>query len=58
MTEAAMEARRQARREWYAEHREERRAYAREWRKRNPERVIEAQRRFWEKKAAAEHEQS
>ena len=55
MTEAAKEARRKAERKWYAEHREERRAYAKEWRRRNPDKVRQAQERYWTRKAA-EHD--
>ena len=31
---------------------EQRRAYLREWRKKNPEKLAEQRRRYWERKAA------
>ena len=36
---------------------EARRAYKREWARRNPDKIREQQRRYWERKAAAAEEQ-
>ena len=33
-------------------------AYAREWRKKNPDKCREARQRYWERKAAQQREQS
>ena len=35
--------------------REQRNSYAREWRRRNPDRVREANRRYWETRAARDN---
>lgn len=42
--------------EYSAAAREVQRAYYREWRKKNPDKVKEKNRRYWEKKAAEEKE--
>lgn len=53
MTEAAKKAKREYAAKYRSENREKLAAYQREWRKKNPEKAKENQRRYWERKAAS-----
>ena len=52
MTEAALEARRAYIREWKKKNRDHLREYQSKWRKENPEKVKQYNATYWEKKAA------
>jgi len=51
MSKEALEARRAAARAYRESHREQLRAYSREWRRNNPDKVRASRERYWERKA-------
>lgn len=58
MTEEAKEARRAYKREWSRKNRDKIREYHKRWRRNNPDKVQAAQERYWERKAASAKEEN